>query len=71
VNTKKSKLPRVPEETDWSMVQIPQLHTCVNLFTVEGKERWNLEGMWGKEGEGGEEKPKRGFGFPKVAVGRW
>ena len=57
--TKRSKLPRVPDETDWSMVQLPSIRTSINLFTWEGRERWNLEGLW----MAGDQEHKTGFGF--------
>ena len=30
------------------MVQIPHMSTSINLFTAEGRDRWDLDGMWGE-----------------------
>lgn len=43
---KSGKLPRVGDWTDWSMVQLPDISTSINIFTWEGRERWDLEEMW-------------------------
>ncbi|CAD6573728.1 MAG: hypothetical protein TREMPRED_000896 [Tremellales sp. Tagirdzhanova-0007] len=40
------KLPRVPESTDWSMISPTDSGVCLNLFTGEGRERWDLEELW-------------------------
>ena len=46
------------------MVQIPHLGISVNLFTAEGRDRWDLEGVWKEADEelliGGRSRP---FGY--------
>ena len=46
IRTGEPKLPRVPEGTDWSMIAPRDSGVCINLFTAEGRERWDLEELW-------------------------
>jgi len=43
--TRSRTVSREESDTDWSMVYVGE-GICVNLFTPEGKERWNLEELW-------------------------
>jgi ribosomal silencing factor RsfS len=36
---------RAEGDTDWAMIHVGE-GVCVNLFTEEGRERWNLEELW-------------------------
>ncbi|ORX35432.1 hypothetical protein BD324DRAFT_632813 [Kockovaella imperatae] len=40
------KFPRIPEDSDWSLICLPNRKLCINLFTAEGREHWDLEELW-------------------------
>lgn len=60
-NQPRAKLPKVSEDTDWSMIPLPELNLCINLFTTEGHDRWDLAGLWDKNAIKGQSKQASPF----------
>lgn len=48
------------------MIQIPELSTSINIFTAEGRDRWDLEEMWSEQDPN--KKRKRPFGLARTTT---
>jgi len=51
------KMPRTPEDSEWSLIPLAEHGICIHLFTVEGRERWDLEELWGAGGSAFRQPP--------------
>lgn len=43
---RRPKLPKIGEDADWSIVEVLADDTCVNVFTAEGNELYDLTELW-------------------------